>query len=388
MSASSSAAVATTSVAPRHVREGRLDALDILRGLAILGMIVVHWHQRIGLPVTGWDDAIAWAVWVLVEQKSWGIFAFLFGVGFAVLLRRLEARGDPVVPIYLRRLAALAAFGVVAEVGFGFNVLFEYASWGLVLLAVRRWSSGALLALAAVAACAGPIVAWWSGVAPWARDAALVKAGAAAAQGSSYGALLSARWALFLDRLPDTWPELLPNVNLALFVLGLLALRHGMVDEPKRHVRAIVGWMTFGALAWAAWWLALRHLDTGVAEAALASGLGLIREQSLCFTYIGAVVLLLAYRPQWTARLALFGWAGRVALTNYLLQVAVVDVLASGYGLGLRLRPPAYLLGALLLFAVQALASRAWLARFRLGPLEWIWRVVTYWRPQPLARTA
>ena len=122
---SSPGAVAQESQAPGP--GGRLDVLDILRGLAIFGMILVHWHQRIGAEATGWQDAIAWAVWVLVEQKSWGTFAFLFGVGFAVLLRRLESRGEAVVPIYLRRLAALALFGVVAEVGFGFNVLFQYA---------------------------------------------------------------------------------------------------------------------------------------------------------------------------------------------------------------------------------------------------------------------
>lgn len=368
-------------------RDGRIDALDILRGLAIFGMILVHWHQRIGAGVAGWDDLIAWAVWVLVEQKSWGIFAFLFGVGFAVLLRRLEARGDPVVPIYLRRLGALALFGVVAEVGFGFNVLFEYAIWGLVLLAVRGWPSGALLGLAALAASARPLVAWWTGTTPWVVDAALAQAVAAAAQGSDYGALVSARWALFqAARIPDTWPELLPDVNLALFVLGLLALRHGLVQDPKRHVRVIAGWMGYGALAWAAWWLVLRHLASDPRAAALASGVGLIQEQWLCFSYIGAVLLLLAYRPWWTGRLALFGQAGRVALTNYLLQVAIVDVLASGYGLGLRLRPSAYALGAVLLFLLQALASRAWLRRCRMGPLEWIWRVVTYWRPQPLLR--
>ncbi|MGH7579682.1 MAG: DUF418 domain-containing protein [Gemmatimonadales bacterium] len=388
ISAPSSSAHAVAPSLDSLEREQRLHALDILRGLAILGMIVVHWHQMIGVEATGWRDLMAWGVWVLVEQKSWGIFAFLFGAGFAVFLRRLEARGDPVVPIYLRRLAALAFFGVVAEVVFGFNVLFEYAYWGLVLLAVRRWPSGALLALAFVAACAGPLATLWTGTPPWAIDPSLVKAEAAAVQGSDYWPLLAVRWVLFLDQIPDTWPELLPNVNLMLFVLGLLAVRHHVIDEPRRHLRVIVGMMGFGALAWAGWWLVLRHLGSEPRSAALASGLGLIREQWLCFTYIGAVVLLLAYRPWWTERLALFGEAGRVALTNYLLQVAVVDLLASGYGLGLRLTPPAYLVGGVLLFTVQALASRVWLRRYRMGPLEWIWRVVTYWRPQPLRRSA
>ena len=327
----------------------------------------------------------------VVRVRGAGFFepAFFFGVGFAVLLRRLEARGDPVVPVYLRRLAALALFGVVAEVGFGFNVLFEYASWGLVLLAARGWSSPALLGLAALAACARPLALWWTGAAPWAADPSLVRAVGTAAQGSDYGELVAARWALFrAARIPDTWPELLPDVNLSLFALGLLALRHGLVDEPKRHLRTIALWMAFGALAWSAWWLALRHRATGPRSSALAGGFGLLQDQWLCFAYIGGVILLLAYRPWWTARLRLLGATGRAALTNYLLQVAIVDLLASGYGLGLRLRPAAYTAGAVLLFLAQASASRIWLERFRMGPLEWVWRVITYWRMHPLRRSA
>ena len=161
--ASSPSAVTVPPAAITPSTGQRLRALDILRGLAILGMIVVHFHQRLRLEVGGVEDLIPWGVWVLIEQKSWGIFAFLFGVGFALFLRRLEARGDPVVPIYLRRLGALAVFGVIAEAVFGFNILFTYACWGLVLLLVRRWSSGALLALALAAVCARPLATWWTG---------------------------------------------------------------------------------------------------------------------------------------------------------------------------------------------------------------------------------
>lgn len=388
MASASSSALASPLPPPPTGRAPRLDALDILRGLAILGMIVVHFHQRLGREVTGAEDLIAWAVWVLIEQKSWGTFALLFGVGFAVLLRRLEARGDPVVPIYVRRLATLAIFGVVAEVGFGFNVLFTYACWGLVLLLVRRWPSRALLALAVLSVLARPVAAWWTGSPVPPPATALAKAAAAAARAGDYGGLVAARWALFQAKLPDTWPELLPDVNLALFLLGLLALRHGVIDEPGRHRRLILGWMGFGALAWAMWWLVLRHLaerpEPGAGQ--LASGFGLIQDQWLCFSYVGAVLLTLAARPWWTERLALFGQAGRLALTNYLVQVAAVDVLASGYGFGLKLRPLVYLTGAVGLFLALALMSRAWLTRYRMGPLEWLWRVITYWCRQPLLR--
>jgi uncharacterized protein len=375
----------------------RLHALDILRGLALLGMILVHFHQKMRLDATGLEDLISWGVWVLIEQKAWGVFAFLFGVGFAVLLRRLEARHASILPIYLRRLATLAVFGLIAQVGFGFHILLEYACWGLALLVIRRWSTRALLITAAVAACARPVVAeltavhaWWIGGPPTASaGAALSRAVEVAAQQGDYASLVSARWTLFVGTLPRTWRDLLPDVNLALFTLGLLAVHHGVLDEPKRHVRLIAGWMAFGAFAWTTSWLVLPHLPPiplPGAEQPLAYGLGILQDQWLCLTYIGGVVLLLAFRPTWTSRLAVFGRAGRMALTNYLLQAIVLDALASNYGLGLKLRPYAYVLAAGLLFATEAALSTFWLARYRFGPLEWLWRTLTYARLQPLRR--
>ena len=382
--------------APVAVDE-RLHALDILRGLALCGMILVHFHQKMRRPVEGLEDLIGWGVYVLVEQKAWGTFAFLFGVGFAILLRRLDRRGVPVVTIYLRRLLGLALFGAIAEVFFGFHILFSYACWGVVLLLIRRWSTRALLAAAVVAAAAGPVVdelmalqAWWTGT-PLERPTALIalmQAAAAAARQPDYTTLLAARWAHFTGSHLRWW-GLFPDVNLALFIIGLLALRHGVFDEPLRHRRLMIGWMFFGALAWAASWTLLRHLPSiGIpdADGAIAFGFGLIQDQWLCFTYVGGIVLLLAYRPQWTARLAVFGQAGRMALTNYMAQAAVLDLLSSGYGFGLTLRPLAYVAATALLFGVEAAASRAWLARFRFGPLEWLWRTITYAKPQPFYR--
>src|SRR5258705_151343 len=128
-------------------------------------------------------------------------------------------------------------------------------------------------------------------------------------------------------------------------------------------------------------WLVLRHLPAipiPGARPPLEYGLGLVQDQWLCFTYIGAIVLLLAFRPVWTARLVIFGLAGRMALTNYMMQAAVLDALSSGYGADLKLRPYVYAPSAVLLFAAQAAVSGAWLARYRVGPLEWLWRTATY----------
>jgi uncharacterized protein len=376
----------------------RLYALDILRGLALVAMIVVHVHQKMQRDVAGIEDLIAWGVWVLLEQKAWGTFAFLFGAGFAILLRRLDARRAPVVPIYLRRLGALAVFGIIATVGFGFHILFEYACWGVVLLLIRRRSTPTLLVAAALFASVRPLAAevtalhaWWtSGAVSAPASTAFAQLVADAAKQHDYAALLSARWALFVHSYPQQWRDLLPTVNLALFTLGLLAVRHRVLDEPGRHVRLIAGWMIFGVCSWAAAWLVLNRLPaTGIpgADWPIAYGFGVVQDQWLCFTYIGAVVLLVHKRPRWNARLAVFAEVGRMALTNYMVQAIVLDALASGYGAGMKVRPFLYPVVAALLFGGEAAVSRAWLARFRFGPLEWVWRTITYARAQPLRRS-
>ena len=115
----------------------------------------------------------------------------------------------------------------------------------------------------------------------------------------------------------------------------------------------------------------------------LQNGAGIVSDQWLAFTYIGALALLLAYRPQWTQRLAWFGTAGRMALTNYVLQCVVIFLLSSPFAFGLHLSPYYYALGAVVFFSATVLVSRAWLSHFLYGPLEWLWRSATYLRIPP-----
>lgn len=360
-------------------------------------MILVHVHQHLELPSSGLEDAIPWIIWVGVEQKSWATFALLFGVGFAVQLRRMEAKDLPVTSLYLRRLLVLALFGLPAHALFGYRILLDYAFWGVPLLFMRRWSTRALLFAALVSVTAFSLIEISSGTREWltlgrqgadaadsARRAApnpTAVALQAAENQPSYPVLVQARLrAIRAEYLRPSF--LIPNVNLALFIFGFLALRKGLFDSPRRHVRTIASIMAGGFLSWALWWLVLREMDTSFVPQRighqLQNGLGIIREQWLAFTYVGGVVLLLAYRPEWGRRLSLFGWAGRMALTNYLLQIAVLDILSSGYGLSLRVRPLLVPLVAALVFGLEVGLSRLWLRRYRLGPAEWLWRSLTY----------
>ena len=106
----------------------RIDVLDILRGIALVGMFIVHFNMYEATPAGAEPGRLAAFVesflGMFIEERFWGIFGMLFGVGFAVQLTRAEARGEPFVARYLRRLAALAVFGFIAEGVFGYNVLF------------------------------------------------------------------------------------------------------------------------------------------------------------------------------------------------------------------------------------------------------------------------
>jgi len=178
----------------------------------------------------------------------------------------------------------------------------------------------------------------------------------------------------------------LPVNSFMLFLLGFIALRVGIFDEPERHRRLIVTLAVVGTVLWAVQAFAFPRLpvhETGPIVRAIALnrlqyGFGLVRDMWLSFLYIGVVLLLVARDRDWLRRLAPFAWTGRMALTNYMIQVALLDLTFSKYGLGLQVTPLVGLTMAVALFAVDAMFSRWWLARFRYGPFEWLWRSATY----------
>jgi len=346
--------------APVEAQE-RLHSLDVLRGLALIFMVLVHFHQLMRLESKGWQGLIGWAIWVGVEEKAWGTFALLFGAGFALLLRRLEARRAPVVPILLRRLTVLFVIGWVIETLIGFHILTMYALCGALLLAMRRWSTRALQWMVVVTAMFPPTL------------------------NAVVGLLIHFTHSTF--SLLETWWWLVPDESLPLLILGFLAVRLGVVDDPLRHERLIRRWMLFGLAAWAVSWLVLYHVPRPPqylmgAFWAERTVIGLVKDQWLCFTYAGGALLLLAKRPALLERMRPVAAAGRMAFTNYVLQAVTIWYLAKP--LGIKLHEATYVGAWLVLTTVIVLLSNFWLARFRYGPLEWLWRMATYAKWEPL----
>jgi uncharacterized protein len=344
---------------------GRIVTLDILRGLALFGMILVHFHQRMELPASGAEDIVGWVIWMGLETKSWALFALLFGAGFAILMRRMKARGSNVVSCYLRRMLGLAAIGIAVQLLTGFSILLEYSIWGVPLLLIRSWPTRPLLTLAVAAAVALPL---FSKVSPYSRGPYSERVEQAEKHGA-YGEAVAARASSMRWEYSQV-RALIPTSSFVLFIFGLLAVRHRIFEDPKSMQRVIIIAMVLGFTSWAAFWFLLPKMGM--------DGFGIISDQWLAFTYAGAMILFLAYKPVWNRRFAVFGITGRMALTNYVLQAAMISWLASGYGLSLKIRPYLDLPASIAVFAVMAGFSTLWLERFRYGPLEKVWRSFTY----------
>jgi uncharacterized protein len=153
-------------------------------------------------------------------------------------------------------------------------------------------------------------------------------------------------------------------------------------EQVLAHRWLLFGLAAFGVVSWigANWLLPLIGIPTLF---------GLVRDQWLTFTYVSLALLAFAYRPMLVTRLRAIANAGRMALTNYLLQIALLDLLFSGYAVGLgQIRPVFGLAAAIACFAAEVAFSTLWLRRFRFGPAEWLWRSLTYGQPQPMRRTA
>ena len=403
-----------TQAAERPILE-RIAVLDILRGIALIGMFLVHFNYYEATPAGAEPGRLAHFIeqflGLFIEERFWSMFGMLFGVGFAVQLTRAEARGEPFVARYLRRLAALAVFGFIAEGVFGYNVLLGYAMWGVPLLLVRKLPVKALVVLLVL--CASSRQLYTVGkmavvarqpdeiVALRAANQARLKAFMATRdsiqkleQSPNWGTVIAARVG-FMPKFHYQWNRF-PSGDMVLFLLGMICWRLGVFTRPESRKRLIAGLMVVGvASSFLVYLFPLGGppppqpnpdwpLLSTVVAMFRGNAFGLLHPGLLALTYMGIVLLLVAHNRAWLQRLSGFGWAGKMALTNYMMQVILLDVLGTPHGFNIKF--PALLVfpAAIGLFVAQVYMSRWWLTRFRFGPLEWIWRSVTRWKVQPL----
>ena len=396
----------------------RIQALDVLRGIALLGIVVVNILDYAPRPTTTSERVVAQVINILAEGSFYPLFSLLFGVGFAVFLERAAARGANGLVLYLRRLVALLAIAILQIVLLeDRNILVRYAFLALPLLMFWRASGRACfigaLAFLALAVARGPIDR--ALVRREMRDpvtaAALQRARAldraqnqtrqaeqrrvAGTHSFVTTAVFRAKWQVLTQVKWSTNLRRNPSLLhiLAMFLLGAAAWRSRIFLDPVGNGRLMKHVMVWGAVLGVTGNLAISLGPDGDPIALLArwptitAAITFIANTALTLMYVSLVVLLLsAASGTWPSRLAPLAIIGRMALTNYLWQSVAMSLLFLPYGLRLEGTFPlwAYPLIALGIFLSHLPLSAWWLARYRFGPVEWLWRTATYGRRQPM----
>ena len=394
----------------------RIAVLDVLRGFALLGIALMNIEfftrplqgMMLGLDpaLSGVDYVVGWSIAAFVQGKFWTLFSLLFGMGFAVMLERADGlRADPdFARIYARRLLVLLLIGFAhATLIWAGDILVPYAIGGFLLLLLFRNTPVSQLWKWGLALYFVPVLLLWLIVGALAAanldpsaatDVANELAESSRDMREWYAAAeIAYRDGGYIDvvrqRFQDAlmqygWmPMIVPSV-FGMFLLGAWFIRAGVMRAPQAHAALFhrLLWLggVFGTVLVVIAMQNMEGTDMAVPTVALAVGTTWMSLGSLllCLAYTSALVLLtvgpLPVLRDW------LGPIGRMALTNYLLQSMAFSTLFYGYGFGLWGQVPRaqQVLLVLAFFVVQMLLSRWWMARFRYGPVEWVWRALTY----------
>lgn len=395
-------------------KKERFAILDILRGFALVGIAVANFPEFAlftflkpdavaAMPTAGADRWVRFLQYVFVDGKFYTIFSLLFGIGFSIIISNAMRRGASGFRIFYRRMAILLGFGFVHLMFiWSGDILMLYALMGMLLPLFRNCSDRTLLSWAAVLlfvpviidfACEFAGVSLSAGVvrlqqhycakygitddnfAYWLRDA------------DSYGGVFQFLVQGALVRVQEFVDGNRYFKVMGLFLIGFCIGRRRMYAHTvmrRRMLRrvALTGCCAGLPLSVVYAWSAVNGHPWGNAAHSL---LYFVSVYIVGFAYVAAICLVYNRHPR-TRVFCLFSAPGRMALTNYIGQSVWGMAIYYGIGLGLGASMGLSLVVpvAVGVWLVEALSSLLWLRFFNFGPLEWIWRMLTYGRRFPL----
>ena len=394
------------SLGPTAGRE-RYEFLDVLRGVALAGIVLANMislslylylseSDKASLSTASTDRVFDFLDLVLIESKFYTIFSVLFGVGFSILITRAEAKGMDFRRFFLRRTLFLYLIGLTHGLLLWHNdILQSYAICGALLLPFIRTTDRTILATTAVALIS-PLVFTFVGVLPpetflgphellFERFGFTPETRVATWSGGSLRQIILLNASSWFGQFDYVMTSGMIFKIYGCFLLGLYIGRHEFHKHlarfaPQLRRVAVLG-ITVGLP------LNVLYAWTFESESTLHAVVATIAILPLSAGY----VCLLAWL--WTGRSGpllakMFAPVGRMALTNYVGQSAICVLIFRGVGLGLggTMGPTLYLPLGVAIYLVQLVASRAWLRWFQYGPLEWLWRMLTYGAAVPLQK--
>ena len=393
----------------------RIVAIDILRGFALLGILIMN-IQGFAMPADAYSNPTVYGdltganrwVWTLshifADQKFMTIFSLLFGAGIVLMSEKLDARGQRAWGLHYRRTFWLLLIGLAhAYLLWSGDVLVAYALCGFWVYWLRRLRPGWQMALGILVVSIPALILLVSSLTMQFTPPEMLQE-------------LRADWQPAAETITDE----------------IASYRGGWLEQMNARVPTTVEFQTFGFLSWALWragglmlmgmalyrWGVLtgscsRRFYAGMAVLGFAIGLpvvswGVVQNFANNWTmeyskfglgaqpnywgslfvsaaYIGLLMLFARSRALPWLQQALAA-VGRTALTNYLLQTILATAIFYGHGLGLfgSVERVGQIGIVAAIWAFQLVVSPLWLRYYRFGPFEWLWRSLSYWRFQPM----
>ncbi len=398
----------------------RIQVIDSLRGFSLIGIVIAHTANQYiaGPPGPGYnillgpvDEFVGNVGTYLAFGKFFTIFSFLFGLSFAIQMDRAAQANRPFVGRTLWRLVILFAIGFTHSLFYSGDILRIYAFLGLFLVLMRRLGNRTILIIGLLLVFNAPLLInravsltappptpaqieagrkqgaeFMKMAAEQYRIKSTGTVGEVVAMNAKDGLVSTLFFQLFTGRL---------FITLGLFLLGLYAGRRRLfVDSPgnRRFFQRLL--FGSGGLALVSTILASVYGGFGFGEGP-AGWQGIVgatafdvHQATLSAFYVAAVTLLFWQTKAQLLR-ALVA-VGRLGLTTYLTQTVFGVLVFLGYGLGQmgKLGMATSIGIGLAFFALQIPVANWWLSRFHYGPVEWLWRSLTYGKAQPWRKKA
>mgnify|MGYP001226915514 CR=1 FL=1 len=375
----------------------RLVWIDAIRGFAIFGIFMVN-IRAFSAPYFMYGEVRDLAqlnrmmqviIDIFFQASFYTLFSILFGFGMQMMKERIETRQESLYPILFRRMAILLCFGTIhAFVLWHGDILFSYSITGFLLIFLLHLNKRTQLTMAMY--LLGITVAFISWLYYVTRDylgypnKQAIDEAIAHYQSSSLSIIWKQNYQDWMYSNSGMGFLFLLIVLLSFFLMGVYIAKKKWLHEPKKHRNTLIK----------VWILSL------ILFIGLKMGPYMF-SNPLWFSYIqdnvGGVASAVFYIVSMTllaqSRLGMklimpFTYVGRMALTNYILQSLLSFILFYGVGFGLydAVSPIVGTFIVVLVYILQTMFSKWWLTHFRFGPLEWLWRSLTYWKKQPFKR--
>lgn len=380
----------------QNISQGeRIHSIDIIRGIAVLGIFLVNWPVIAGIDsrditgvYEGLDSYIRLFYDMFIQTKFYTIFSFLFGLGFYIFMTRAEAKTDRPKTLFVRRLLILLLFGFLHYVLlWDGDILHTYAITGFFLFLFYKrkprtiliWSI-VLLSFMQLFTLLGSLVMLIVPVEELGLSTAIMPL-------ENWGLQITDRFYSFYSEAISNSLIMLPE-TLGLFLLGLYAGKKDIFRRAKELDPKLKKWqIIMFVLTLPMWFIMVYYfMNNQLYTPFSLMGITMISGKTLFIFYIFTLMRLLQ-KEKWQKILRPFQYVGRMALTNYIshtiVTLLVFGILFKNDYLAPLWVGPLFCIG---FYTLQIFISRWWLSRYQYGPLEYIWRLGTYGKMMPLKK--